>query len=99
MKVTVEIDCTPDEARQFMGLPDVKPLQAAVMAKLEQQMLDAVGGFAPEALLKTWLSLVPQTPEQFRELTTRFFRMPMPFGTGMGAGGGTGTPSGTGTGD
>ena len=34
MKVTVEIDCTPDEARQFMGLPDVKPLQAAVMAKL-----------------------------------------------------------------
>lgn len=89
MKVTVEIDCTPDEARQFMGLPDVKPLQAAVMAKLEQQMLDAVNSFAPEALLKTWLSLVPQTPEQMRDMTTRFFRMP--FGTGMGTGGGSGT--------
>ncbi len=23
MKVNVEIDCTPDEARRFMGLPDV----------------------------------------------------------------------------
>ena len=23
MKVHVEIDCTPEEARQFMGLPDV----------------------------------------------------------------------------
>jgi Family of unknown function (DUF6489) len=23
MKVTIEIDCTPEEARQFMGLPDV----------------------------------------------------------------------------
>lgn len=97
MKVTVEIDCTPDEARQFMGLPDVKPLQAAVMAKVEQQMLDAVGSFAPEALLKTWLSLVPQTSEQFRDMTARFFRMP--FGAGMGGGGtGTGTGSGTGTG-
>jgi len=24
MKVTVEFDCTPDEARRFMGLPDVE---------------------------------------------------------------------------
>jgi hypothetical protein len=23
MKVTIEVDCTPEEARQFMGLPDV----------------------------------------------------------------------------
>jgi hypothetical protein len=23
MKVNIEIDCTPEEARQFMGLPDV----------------------------------------------------------------------------
>ncbi len=30
MKVTIEIDCTPIEARQFMGLPDVQPMQAAV---------------------------------------------------------------------
>ena len=29
MKITIEIDCTPDEARQFVGLPDVKPMQAA----------------------------------------------------------------------
>ena len=88
MKVTVEVDCTPDEARQFMGLPDVKPMQAAVMAKMEQQMLDAVGNFAPDALLKTWMSLVPQTPEQLQEMTTRFFRNP--FGTGTGTGGARG---------
>lgn len=23
MKITIEIDCTPEEARSFMGLPDV----------------------------------------------------------------------------
>jgi hypothetical protein len=23
MKITIEVDCTPDEARSFLGLPDV----------------------------------------------------------------------------
>ena len=26
MKINVEIDCTPQEARQFFGLPDVQPM-------------------------------------------------------------------------
>ena len=39
MKVNVEIDCTPLEARQLIGLPDVAPMQIAVMDKLQQQMM------------------------------------------------------------
>ena len=39
MKVNIEIDCTPLEARQFFGLPDVQPMQTAVMEKLQQQMM------------------------------------------------------------
>jgi hypothetical protein len=31
MKITIDIDCTPGEARAFLGLPDVAPLQAEVM--------------------------------------------------------------------
>jgi Family of unknown function (DUF6489) len=42
MKVNVEIDCTPLEARQFIGLPDVVPMQTAVMDKLQQQMTSNV---------------------------------------------------------
>lgn len=26
MKITVDVDCTPSEARAFLGLPDVTPL-------------------------------------------------------------------------
>lgn len=74
MKVTIEIDCTPDEARQFMGLPDVKPMQAALMAKMEQQMTEAADRFSPDALLRSWMSLVPQTPEQMRDAMTRLFQ-------------------------
>lgn len=29
MKVNVEIDCTPEEARRFLGLPDVTPVNDA----------------------------------------------------------------------
>jgi Family of unknown function (DUF6489) len=38
VKVHIEIDCTPEEARSFLGLPDLRPMQAAVMAKVEQQI-------------------------------------------------------------
>jgi Family of unknown function (DUF6489) len=37
MKVNVEIDCTPLEARQFIGLPDVQPMQTAVMDELQKR--------------------------------------------------------------
>src|SRR6516164_5311770 len=31
MKFKIDIDCTPEEARAFLGLPDVKPLQEALL--------------------------------------------------------------------
>jgi hypothetical protein len=64
MKVTVEIDCTPDEARRFLGLPDVAPMQDAVLAKLQERILGAVDTAAPEALLKAWLPLAPEQVQQ-----------------------------------
>ena len=39
MKVHVDIDCTPEEARAFFGLPDVQPVQAAVMKELENRLM------------------------------------------------------------
>ena len=74
MKITIEVDCTPDEARQFFGLPDVKPLQAALMGRLETQMLEAADRFAPDAMLRSWFSLGPQGADTFREMFERFFR-------------------------
>lgn len=78
MKITVNIDCTPDEARQFMGLPDVKPLQAAVLAKLEEQMVASVDALSPEAMLKSWFSVMPQNADQVQKLFSSF--MTPPFG-------------------
>jgi hypothetical protein len=57
MKVTMEIDCTPAEARIFFGLPNVEPMQEAVMAQFEKRMLTEMDRFSPEGIMKAWLSL------------------------------------------
>ena len=60
MKVNIEIDCTPLEARQFFGLPDVSPMQIAVMDKLQQQMLANIDKVTPEAIMQSWFTFDPK---------------------------------------
>lgn len=41
MKVHVEIDCTPEEARRFMGLPDVEKANAVYVDAFAKAMQGA----------------------------------------------------------
>ncbi len=75
MKINATVECTPEEARAFLGLPDLKPMQAAVMARMEKQMLDAADAIAPDAMLKSWFSLIPQTQEQVQRMMAGFLNM------------------------
>lgn len=68
MKVTIDIDCTPDEARTFLGLPDVQPMQAAMMKQLEERMASALSATDPEQLVKTWFPIGMQNLEQLQKL-------------------------------
>ena len=68
MKVNVEIDCTPLEARQFFGLPDVSPMQTAVMDKLQQQMMANIDKVSPEALIQNWFTFDPKLAERFQDM-------------------------------
>jgi hypothetical protein len=38
MKMNVEIECTPDEARRFLGLPDVAEVNAAYVEAMTKAM-------------------------------------------------------------
>jgi hypothetical protein len=54
MKVTIDIDCTPEEARRFMGLPDLTTVHAAYLEKLKGAVSD---GATPELfadMMKSW---------------------------------------------
>lgn len=49
MKVTVDVDCTPAEARSFLGLPDVTPIHD----KYIKTMLDGFDGVANVEQMET----------------------------------------------
>ncbi len=55
MKISIEIDCTPEEARAALGLPDVGAMQEKLAEELAQRMSAFVRESDPEALLKTWM--------------------------------------------
>ena len=82
MKVNFDIECTPQEARQFFGLPNVEPMQDAIMKQLEDQMLENIRSLDPETMLKTWL---PATIQGWGEVQKMFWdQMGMGGATGQG---------------
>ncbi len=68
MKVKIDIDCTPEEARTFFGLPDVKPMQDAMMKEVEERLKASVQAMDPEAMIKTWLPAGIQGWEQMQRM-------------------------------
>jgi len=68
MKVSIDIDCTPEEARTFLGLPDVQPMQTAMMKQVEERMSAALAASDPEQLMKTWLPMGAHNFEQLQKL-------------------------------
>jgi hypothetical protein len=70
MNVKIEIDCTPAEARTFLGLPNVEPLNDHMVAELQRRMDANIAALAPEELMKTWTAFGVQATDQFRQLMT-----------------------------
>ncbi len=68
MKVTVDVDCTPEEARAFLGLPDVKPMQEQLMREVQERMAANIRAMEPEAVLRTWLPATLKGFEQIQEM-------------------------------
>ncbi len=67
MKISFDIDCTPEEARAFLGLPEVAPLQQRLLEELEQRMRTNLEKMDGEALFKTWMPLGTQAFEQMQK--------------------------------
>lgn len=70
MKFTVDVDCTPEEARQFIGLPNIAPMQDRMMKELEDRMLDQIKNMDPESFVKTWM---PATIQGWGEMQKMFW--------------------------
>ena len=73
MKVNVEVTCTPEEARAFFGLPDLKPMQERVLAEIEERLRSGLNAMNPEAVFKTWLPASMQGVEQMQQMQQAFW--------------------------
>ena len=55
MKISIDIDCTPHEARTFFGLPHVEPMQDALISQMQERLAQYLEAIEPDALMSAWL--------------------------------------------
>jgi len=53
----MEMDMTPEEARAFMGLPDVAPMQKKMMDEMQARMRQAFDANDPEGMMRARMPL------------------------------------------
>lgn len=70
MKVKFDIECSPEEARKFIGLPDVAPMQEKLMAEIEAKMQENLRNMDAETIVKTWM---PATMQGWGEMQKMFW--------------------------
>jgi hypothetical protein len=85
MKVNVEVNCTPEEARAFFGLPDLGPMQQRVMTEIEERLRNSLNAMNPETIFKTWLPASMQGVDQMQQMQQAFWSQL----ANIAAGGGT----------
>ena len=60
MKATIEIDATPQEMRELLGLPEVQSFQQEAMEKIRDKMLAGIESNDMTELMKLYMPM----PEQ-----------------------------------
>ena len=70
MKISIDIECSPEEARRFLGLPDVASVQDIVMDQVKSQVSSNLKAMDPESLMQAW---VPQGFKGLEELQKAFW--------------------------
>ncbi|SFS04992.1 DUF6489 family protein [Sphingomonas jatrophae] len=68
MKVSVDIDCTPEEARRFLGLPDLTPVHAIYVDKLSRVAAEGVTPDVVEQMMKSWAPMGEAGMSMWRQL-------------------------------
>jgi hypothetical protein len=81
MKFQINVDCTPEEAREFFGLPDVLPMQQDLMDMVSRRLSENIQTMEPEMLMKTW---VPALFQGWTDIQSHFWNQFSQMGGNMG---------------
>jgi Family of unknown function (DUF6489) len=70
MKLKLDIDCTAEEARRFLGLPEVQPVQDALLKEVQERMSTSIKAMDVKTMIETWLPATLKGFEQFQQMFT-----------------------------
>jgi hypothetical protein len=70
MKLNITVDCTPEEARAFLGLPDLTLVNESLVAAIKQRIEQNIELVSPEFYLKQWYSMGGQATDSFMQMMT-----------------------------
>ncbi len=68
MKVTVNVECSPQEARAFFGLPDVTPINDLLVEEVRRRTQSNLELLDPSELMKNWTNMGGVWADQFFEV-------------------------------
>ena len=68
MKVTMNVECTPEEARTFFGLPDVQPMQEHLLKEMQERLSTNLKAMEPDAMIRAWLPTAVKGFEQWQDM-------------------------------
>ena len=76
MKINISIDATAEEMREFLGLPNIRPLQEDMLEAIRNNMQHGVSGFDPLSLMKPLFPAQMQSMEMLQKAFWDAFNKP-----------------------
>ena len=67
MKVKIEMDMTPEEARAFLGLPDMAALRQKMLEEMQARAKAAFDDGDPQGVMAAWAAQA-KSFEQFQKM-------------------------------
>ena len=68
MKISFDIDCTPEEARTFFGLPDLQPLHDVYLDRMKTAMTEGISAADWQRMMQNWAPGIAGGFEQWQKL-------------------------------
>jgi hypothetical protein len=69
MRLTIDVDCTPEEARLFFGMPNVTPLNEMIVEEMTKRARENIDTLAdPERFFEQMMTMGGKGFEQFQHM-------------------------------
>jgi hypothetical protein len=70
LKLTINVECSPEEARRFMGFPDVSPLNDMIVGEMSRRVQENMALLSPDTMIRSWMAAGGQAQDAFMKLMT-----------------------------